>query len=73
MLDKTRCSKSDHSESEPEEPAFMPDNARPLFFEMDFNPVIDEMFERVEKLYSNWGELSKREEINKEVPSAVIF
>lgn len=50
---------------------FMPEHARPLFSEhpgvLDFNPVIDEMFERTEELLRRWDVLSQNGEINKEV------
>ena len=49
----------------------MPESARPLFSEqpgvLDFNPIIDEMFERTEKLLHRWDVMSQNGEINKEV------
>ena len=56
---------------EEEELPFMPESARPLFSEqpgvLDFNPIIDEMFERTEKLLHRWDVMSQNGEINKEV------
>ena len=50
---------------------FMPESTRPLFSEhpgvLDFNPVIDEMFERTEELLRRWDVLSQNGETNKEV------
>lgn len=50
---------------------FMPESARPLFSEcpgvLDFNPIIDEMFERTEELLCRWDVLSQNGETNKEV------
>lgn len=50
---------------------FMPQSARPLFSEQagvsDFNPIIDEMFERVERLCLRWDTLMERGQIKNEV------
>ena len=50
---------------------FMPESTRPLFSDhpgvLDFNPIIDEMFEHAEELVNNWDVLSEGDKLNKEV------
>ncbi|XP_076436181.1 uncharacterized protein LOC143275787 [Babylonia areolata] len=59
------------AETETECPPFMPESARPLFSEQpgmsSFNPVIDELFERVEKLCFKWDALTESRQVNREV------
>ncbi|KAL8598195.1 hypothetical protein ACOMHN_043266 [Nucella lapillus] len=70
-VDMTTSPDIAHRESAEECAPFMPKSARLLFSEhagmSDFNPIIDEMFEHVERLCLQWETLTESGEINNEV------
>ncbi|XP_076454941.1 uncharacterized protein LOC143289740 [Babylonia areolata] len=57
--------------TEESERPFMPESARPLFSDhpgvVDFNPIIDEMFERTEVLVRSWDRLSEEGQLHTEI------